>query len=249
MTPMKSYGNIYQIETILDVHIEIVKGIYKQHPIEINPEGKGVRLDIRMQGDDTIYGLEMQNGHKKALPRRGRYYQAMTDIDMLERGARYDELKESVQIFICTFDPFGLGLEKYTIKKTIDEAPGYEYNDGTRLVFLSSTANSENEENSKLKAFLDYLENGEATTELTRRIDEAVCRAREQKDWRKEYMLLEEKFHEYKEEGRAEGREEGREERECELIRKMREKGMSDDEISALTDIPLQVISDMITSG
>ena len=136
------------------------------------------------------------------------------------------------------------GLEKYTIKKTIDEAPGYEYNDGTRLVFLSSTANSEKEKNSKLKAFLEYLETGEVTTELTRRIDEAVCRAREQKDWRKEYMLLEEKFHEYKEEGR----EEGREERECELIRKMREKGMSDDEISALTDIPLQVISDMITS-
>ena len=57
----------------------------------------------------------------------------------------------------------------------------------------------------------DYIRDGKVGGELTRRMDEAVRRARENEEWRSEYMK--ELLHDddVREEGRAEGRAEGRE--------------------------------------
>ena len=42
------------------------------------------------------------------------------DVSQLKPGEDYDTLPESYVIFICTFDPFGKGLYKYTkVKKKI----------------------------------------------------------------------------------------------------------------------------------
>ena len=103
--------------------------------IEITPDGRGIRLDVRVEGDDTIYELEMQNGHKADLPRRGRYYQSLSALDQMERGSEYRELKDCFLIFICTFDPFDAGLVRYTVRHTIEEKPELEYNDGTTIVY------------------------------------------------------------------------------------------------------------------
>lgn len=61
----------------------------------------------------------------------------------------------------------------------------------------------------EMKAFLDFLENKESESHLTKRIQEEVENARHQEEWRHEYMTLTEKYEEYFEEGREEGREEG----------------------------------------
>jgi len=221
------------VELILDKKIEIVRSVQRQKPIEITSDGKGIRLDVRMEGDDTVYGIEMQNGHKEELPRRARYYQAMTDLDLMERGAKYQDLKDSVIIFICTFDPFGRGQRKYTVKKVIEEEPGYDYNDGARLLFLSSLPNQKGTMSEELSEFLRYVNGEGSSSELTRKIDAAVKRAISQRDWRKEYMLLED----YIEEGRVEGR--------AELVMKMHQKGLADEEIAELTDLPLSEVADI----
>ena len=56
-----------------------------------------------------------------------------------------------------------------------------------------------------LKALYDYIRTGKVGGELTRRMDEAVRRARENEEWRSEYMK--ELLHDddVREEGRAEG--------------------------------------------
>ena len=48
------------------------------------------------------------------LPRRSRYYQASIDTDYMDEGDSYRNLPDSNVMFICTFDPFGLGLSQYT---------------------------------------------------------------------------------------------------------------------------------------
>ena len=55
----------------------------------------------------------------------------------------------------------------------------------------------------------DYIRDGKIGGDLTRRMDEAVCRARENEEWRSEYMK--ELLHDddVREEGRAAGRTEG----------------------------------------
>ena len=252
------------VELILDTKIEIVKGIRRQQPIEITPDGRGVRLDVRMEGDDTIYELEMQNGHRAELPKRARYYQALMDLDLMERGAKYTELQDSVLIFICTFDPLGRGRSRYIVKRTVEYEPDLPYNDGARIVYLSALPGRKDELSDGLRAFLDYVGGEAPHSELTRRVDEAIRRARSQREWRKEYMLLSEIRDEGREEGRAEGREEGRAEglaegreegltegREIEredLIRRIAGNGKSAEEIAEMTGLPLDTVLQMIGS-
>ena len=61
-----------------------------------------------------------------------------------------------------------------------------------------------------LKALYDYIRTGKVGGELTQRMDQAVRRARENEEWRSEYMK--ELLHDddVREEGRAEGRIAGR---------------------------------------
>ena len=61
-----------------------------------------------------------------------------------------------------------------------------------------------------LEELYDYIRTGKVGGNLTKRIDEAVCKARKNEEWRSEYMK--ELLHDddVREEGRAEGRAEGR---------------------------------------
>ena len=70
-------------------------------------DGKGIRFDVYSEDDSGIvYDCEMQTSKKDNLPKRTRYYQGMIDLNLLERGADYKELKKSYVIFICPFDQF-----------------------------------------------------------------------------------------------------------------------------------------------
>ena len=236
------------VELIMDRKIEIVSSVRRQHPVEITPDGKGIRLDVRMEGDHTIYSLEMQNGHRKELPRRARYYQGLTDLDLMDRGAKYWNLKDTVLVFICTMDPFQLGYARYTVKNMIEEAPEYEYNDGTRLVFLSSLPGLKGEMSKELRGFLDYVNGEMPKTDFARKLDAAVQRAKSQKDWRGEYMLWEEKLEESREEGYREGYNKGGEARQVNLIRTMSSKGKGVKEICELTDLSPDYVAGLLSS-
>ena len=202
------------IETILGKEIEIVEGPDKQKTIEVMPDKRGIRMDIRIVGEDgAVYTLEMQNGHKEELPRRARYYQGLTDIDFLERGAKYKDLPKTFIIFICTFDPFGLGQGMYTVKQKIEEEADFDYNDGTTKIFLSSPSGRRGELSEELTDLLNYVNGSRPDGALSRNLDEAVERTRSQSTWRKEFMFLGELFDEVDKEalevGRAEGLEQG----------------------------------------
>ena len=60
-----------------------------------------------------------------------------------------------------------------------------------------------------LQELYDYIRTGKVGGDLSRRIDEAVCRARKNEEWRSEYMK--ELLHDddVREEGRAEGEARG----------------------------------------
>ena len=69
---------------------------------DIISDGKGVRLDVYLEDDaNTVFDIEMQTATKKNLPKRTRYYQGMIDLNLIEKGSGYEELKRSYIIFIC----------------------------------------------------------------------------------------------------------------------------------------------------
>ena len=48
-------------------------------------------------------------------------------------GIDYEQLPESYVIFICDFDPIGLGKYKYTRRQVIEEDLEYNYDDGSAI--------------------------------------------------------------------------------------------------------------------
>lgn len=221
------------LELILGRKVAHIVKIGRQQPIEITPDGKGVRFDVYLEDEESIiYDVEMQNARGKDLPLRARYYQSMIDLDCMDRGMGYNELKKSVIIFICAFDPLGGGLARYTVKPHVQETGG-SYDDGTEKVFLSTVGLAEDVPE-ELREFLAYVAGSPAQGDLTKALEEQVERAKGHQEWRQEYMTLYEIKEEIKreireealEEGRAAGLEEGRAEGRAEVAKALKEKGV-----------------------
>ena len=197
------------LETILEVPIKKVEYPEEQKVIDITKDAKSVRLDVYVNDDEgTVYDVEMQTTSSRDLPKRSRYYQGMIDLNLVEKGAFYRELNKSYVIFICTFDPFGLGRHLYTFQNVCREEPGLCLEDGTTKIFLNA-AGSKDDVSDDLKDFLDYVSGKDVHGNLfIDKLDVAVQRAREDNEWRREYMTLYMRDRENIEKGRAEGREE-----------------------------------------
>lgn len=184
----------------------------KQQPIEITADGKGIRFDVYGEDDcDTVFDCEMQAAENRNLPKRTRYYQGMIDLNLIERGADYNELKKSYIIFICPFDAFGKGLHKYTFKNQCIEEPSLALGDESTKIFLCAGGNTD-DVSDEMKDFLDYLAGKKGVSRFVRALEEAVQKARNHEEWRLEYMTLLMRDQEMIKKGRAEGRAEGRKE-------------------------------------
>ena len=193
-------------ERILGRKIGRIVRLDKQKSIQTTPDGKGVRFDVYFEDDrDTVYDIEMQNANEKNLPHRARYYQSMIDMEQMEKGMQYEEMKNSYVIFICMFDPFGMDLQKYTIKSICKEAPQTPYEDGTRKIFLNPYGTREDAD-AELQALFRYLDKRIPTDGFTARLEDRVRKLTRDADWRRQYMTL----YERDQRNIAKGREEGR---------------------------------------
>ena len=221
------------LEILLDKKIGEIIYIDDQKTIDINYDAKSVRLDVYVEDENRIYNIEMQVVNKKDLAKRSRYYQGMIDLNVIEKGEIYRDLKESIVIFICKFDPFGEGLSRYTFENICNENKELYLKDGTSKVFFN-TKDYYKESKEDAKLFLEYIEK-EITSEnnFVKKIEQKIRNIKENKEWRAEYMTLlmreqeiaRDNFEKGKLEGIAEGvvkgREEGREEGMAEGIEKI----------------------------
>ena len=132
----------------------------------------------------------MQVVNKKDLSKRSRYYQSMIDLNAIEKGEIYRDLKESIVIFICKFDPFGEGLSKYTFENICNENKELYLKDGTSKVFFN-TKDYYKERSEDAKSFLEYIEK-ETTSEnnFVKKLEQKIKNIKENKVWRAEFMTL-----------------------------------------------------------
>ena len=153
---------------------------------------RGVRLDAYLDDGETVYNIEMQTAAQAALVKRARLYQAHIDINQLDRGQNFDQLKPSYVIFICKFDPFGRGLYRYTFRNVCAETT-LELNDETYKVFFNTSAGG-GAATGSLRELLTYMNDtrayavSETSDALIRRIDQAVGVAKRDDEWRRAYM-------------------------------------------------------------
>ena len=85
------------LEAVLQVEIDHVEHVERQHVIDAGPQSKAVRLDVYVRdGKGTVYDVEMQVCREPGLARRSRYYHAQMAMEQLERGASYRRLPDAL---------------------------------------------------------------------------------------------------------------------------------------------------------
>ena len=131
----------------------------------------------------------MQVSHTKELPKRSRYYQSMIDLQLIDKGQLYDELKRSYVIFICPFDLYGKGRHIYTFENICKEDGSIFMGDEAVKIFLNAKGTLD-DVSDELKAFLDYVAGKKPKDDYVERLEEAVKEAKKNREWRHEYMTL-----------------------------------------------------------
>ncbi len=197
------------LELLLAVKIKQISFPEQQKTIEILADGKGIRLDVYVDDDNgTVYNIEMQTTRQRDLPKRSRYYQGMIDINLIERGARYKDLKLSFVIFICLEDPFDRNLPVYRFENICIQDKSVLLKDEAIKVFINASANTAGLPED-LAAFLQYLKGNLVKNDLVQMIENEVEKARKHEGWEVEYMTLYLRDMENRDLGREEGIEIG----------------------------------------
>jgi len=234
------------LEIILGVKIKKVVP-QNQKMIEITADGRGVRLDVYLDDENgTVYDLEMQTTLKKDLPKRTRYYQGMIDLDLINRGAKFSELKKSYIIFICMDDPFNEGRHIYSFENICRENPERKLGDEAYKILLNASGTLDDVSDNLLD-FFNLILTGKGNTYLSKEIEKEVEKAKSHEEWRLTYMTLFMRD----EEKRAEGRAEGRAEERVKTIQNMITKRYSKEEILELnfTEEEYKKAEQVLTKG
>lgn len=104
-----------------------------------NLYGRSVRLDISARDlDGKLYDVEVQKSNAGAIPQRARYNGALLDADVTNPGDDFQNIPETVVIFITENDVLCGGLPIYHIERTIQET-GKLFNDGEHIIYVNAS--------------------------------------------------------------------------------------------------------------
>ena len=224
------------LQRILKIELIEIEVVEPQKIMKTTLIGKGIRIDIYAKDSQgNVYDIEMQTTEEMDLHLRTRYYHSEMDSYQIRAGQKYFNLKQSVVIFICTFDPFTDDRSIYTFETICKENKELVLADKRHTYFVNINGNREgiSEDTTKL---LDYFKTGQPTDRYTEDLQEQVQFIRNDDDWRENYMTIEMKMDQRYEQGRNEGmksgRAEGEQNRDRELIAKWLKKGKTIAEIA-----------------
>lgn len=149
----------------------------------------GVRFDTLITSEKIWAEVEMQTYSKEDIGKRSRYYHANLDMDSLDSGKPYKELKRSYVIFICTFDYMKKGKPVYHFQH-YDVRTNTYLNDDSHTIILNTSCPLEIVPD-KLKPLYAYI-NGSQNyiDEFIEELDSYV-RKYNRPEWRKKQMTLE----------------------------------------------------------
>jgi len=215
-----------------DMEIDHVEFPVAQKSISVDMDAKSIRLDLYVvDGTGTVYDIEMQVVDTKELPKRTRYYQSVMDLEMIDKGESYTKLKKSFIIFICPFDLFGKGRHIYTFRNCCMEDRKLLLGDDTAKIFLNAEG-TKKDVSKELREFLNYVGGKKSKDSFVMRLDEAVKRAKQNREWRHEYMTLLMRDQEKFEQGMAQGMVQGMEKGITGMIVRMYENGFTIEQIA-----------------
>ncbi|MDE7226824.1 MAG: Rpn family recombination-promoting nuclease/putative transposase [Treponemataceae bacterium] len=184
------------LEMLLGIEIDRIEQPLAEHSLKSDYNSKGIRFDVYVKdGTGRCFDIEVQTTSRKSLARRARYYQGMMDIDSLERGTDYGDLKDGYVIFLCLDDPFGWGLPVYTFSNICKENREIFLNDGAHKIFYNAAKHAIMP-NETLKSFFRFLAGTADGSALSGRLAAMVGHAKTNAQWRQQFMTWEQEMKE-----------------------------------------------------
>ena len=182
------------LQRILGITIVELEMVTEQKTMKNKRFGKGIRLDIYVKDQDgNVYDLEMQMTNTKELELRSRYYHSEMDGYQIKAGQPYNELKNSIVIFICDFDMFEKNRSVYTFLNQCVEEKDLILEDKRKTLFVNISGERVGL-SEELSVLLDYLKTSEPKDKFTKGLDEEVKSVRKDQEWRENYMTWEMKL-------------------------------------------------------
>ena len=243
------------LQVVLDIKIKRIEPAQYERTILTKPDSKSIRLDIYADDDSNRkYCVEMQGYIEYNIAKRSRYYQSVIDIDALSKGHSYKDLSNAFVIFICTYDPFKLGMQKYVFeKRCVNAAKELPLNDGVSTVILT-----DNDGDPVINEFYNYAKNSteeeaaRCSSKLVQLLSQKVEKVRFDPLLEVEYLRFEElqreKYEEGYDSGKNYGIEIGTTKAQLAIIKNMIKMCIPDDDICKATNCTPELILEVKNS-
>lgn len=169
--------------------LEDLLNVDTQNSLKFGECSHGVRFDAYITSKDMWAEIEMQTYSRVHAGKRSRYYHANMDMDFLEAGQPYEELKKSYVIFICTFDYMKKGAPIYHFR-SYDPATDICLDDECHTIILN-TACPLDIVPDKLKPLYAYIRDASNQSDDFIRTLDSYVRKYNSTEWRQRQLTLE----------------------------------------------------------
>lgn len=229
------------LELLLNIRIGRIEQPQSERTMQEALGAKAVRFDVYAKDDSRIFDIEIQTTDAQNLPERARYYQSVIDMDNLSKGENYTRLKDTYVIFLCLKDIFRRRLPVYFFENTCRADKTLTLGDRAYKVFFNA-ANCDTLKSDEMRNFFRFLKGERAESVFSKRIAEKVAFAKQNLQWRKQYMTWQQTIDVEKmfafEEGHVAGVQEGIRE----SARNLLKEGDAPEKVARCCSLPLEEV-------
>lgn len=180
------------LEVILQRKIRDISFVDCEKSLKPKRESRGIRMDVYTESDDgEIFDVEMQARDEEYHPKRCRYYHSVIDVDQVESGGDFSELKKTYVIFICKSWKNAKSDKPIHRYSSINEEDINDRLDDEEYTVIVNAACDDKNLSPELRGLLEYVRTGKVsgdTDSLAYRLDAAVRDAVSSGRWSTEYM-------------------------------------------------------------
>lgn len=212
-----------------------------EETIALDFDSKGIRLDVFVKDTNRMFDVELQVANTKELPERARYYQSVMDVDSLQAGQKYRELRESHVIFICLDDIFNNGLPVNTFENICMEDNKTKLGDRAYKHFFFAPMCAKMIKDVETKAFFEFLISNKASTGYTDELKIYVADAKQSTENKRQFMEWE-RQRAYDLEA---GYEKGQQQKAIEDAENLLREGDNPEKVSRCIGLPLNQILEL----
>lgn len=191
------------LELLLNIKIKKLEYTHSEVYFKDSYDSHGIRFDVYTSDDKHCYDIEMQTTNKSNLLKRARFYSSCIDVDTLKQGKDFSQLKENIIIFLCLEDPFKIGLPVYTIKTHCVEKADIGDDETTKVFYNISQL--EKHSNINVRNFFNFIKTNIPADDFTEILNKYTFIAKQNADYRRQYMRLEADYVDRLNEGIAQG--------------------------------------------